>query len=146
MLLLQHCNGDVCVLPRQKQREDVAERLHRVQLSASFLARLESIETFLTNAGAAFAYDRLLDDLRAVVIPNLRRFPRMGRRYVDRAPQSAEALTQLALLPDGAADALREYSHGDYLILYTVTERIVSLLSIRHYRQLSFDFTRPSPP
>ncbi|MBA3623164.1 MAG: type II toxin-antitoxin system RelE/ParE family toxin [Methylibium sp.] len=125
----------------------MAENLYRVELTASFLERLDSIEAFLTEAGAAFAYDKLLDELRATVIPNLRRFPRIGRRYLDRPPQSAEALAQLAALPAGAASALREYLSGDYLILYAEAEveGAVYLLSIRHHRQLSFDFARLWP-
>jgi hypothetical protein len=64
--------------------------------------------------------DRLRAELRSTVIPNLRRFPRIGRRYLDQPPQSTEALAQLAALPHGAADALREYLHGDCLILCTL--------------------------
>ena len=118
----------------------MAERLYRVELTASFLERLASIEDFLTEADAAFAYDTLLGELRTTVFRNLGRFPRIGRRYLDRPPQSAEALAQLAALPAGAANALRE--HGDYLMLYTAreAEATVYLLSIRHHRQLSFDF------
>jgi hypothetical protein len=91
---------------------------------------------------ATFAFDTLLAELRATVIPNLSRFPRIGRRYLDNPPQSAEALTQLAALPAGAALALREYLHGDCLMLYIAseTDATVYLLSIRHHRQLSFDF------
>ncbi|HEY1131380.1 MAG TPA: type II toxin-antitoxin system RelE/ParE family toxin [Roseateles sp.] len=120
----------------------MAEGLYRVELTAIFLARLDAIEAFLTEADAAFAFDDLLDELRATVIPNLARFPRIGRRYLANPPQSAEALAQLALLPAGAAAALREYLHGDYLMLYTAidAQETVYLLSIRHHRQLSFDF------
>lgn len=114
----------------------------RVELTASVIERLVSIEAFLIDAGAPQAYDELLDELRLTVIPNLRRFPRMGRRYLDQPPQSAEALAQLRALPSGAADALREYLHGDYLLLYTLTGRSVYLLSIRHHRQLSFAFAK----
>ncbi len=76
------------------------------------------------------------------MIPNVRRFPRIGRPYLDTPPQSAEALAKLAALPAGAPDALRIYLHGDYVMLYTVAEAstTVYLLSIRHHRQLSFDF------
>jgi plasmid stabilization system protein ParE len=118
------------------------QRPYRVELTASFLERLDAIEDFLTQADAAFAFDSLLDELRHTVIRNLRRFPRMGRRYLDHPPQSAEAIAQLAALPAGAAHALREYLHGDYLILYAddETHTCVYLLSIRHHRQLSFDF------
>jgi plasmid stabilization system protein ParE len=118
----------------------VADRHARVELTASFIERLKSIEALLTDAGAPQAYDQLLDGLRRTVIANLRRFPRMGRRYLDKPPQSAEALAQLRALPPGAADAWREYLHSDYLILYTLTGSTVYLLSIRHHRQLSFAF------
>ena len=122
----------------------MAEPVVRVELTAGFLQRLAAIEAFLVETDAAFAYDHLLDELRTTVIPNLRRFPRIGRRYLDQPPQSAEALGQLAALPAGAADRLREYLHGDYLILYTVATpgHPVHLLSIRHHRELSFQFSR----
>lgn len=123
------------------------EQLYRVELTASFLERLDAIEAFLTEADAAFAFDNLLAELRATVIPNLARFPRIGRRYLDKPPQSAEALAQLASLPAGAADRLREYLHGDYLLLYTTMDAVktVYLLSIRHHRQLSIDFVNLWP-
>jgi plasmid stabilization system protein ParE len=120
----------------------VAEPRIQVELTASFVEQLESIEAFLTDVGAPQAYDKLLDGLRRTVIPNLRRFPRIGRRYLDKPPQSAEALAQLRALPRGAADALREYLHGDYLMLYTQIGSTVYLLSIRHHRQLSFAFAK----
>ena len=129
----------------------MAEQRYRVELTASFLERLDAIEAFLTEADAAFAFDDLLAELRATVIPNLARFPRIGRRYLDTpppiGPSSAEALAQLATLPAGAAGALREYLHGDYLMLYAAMEAsaTVYLLSIRHHRQLSFDFARLWP-
>jgi plasmid stabilization system protein ParE len=128
----------------------VADPLYRVELTASFLERLESIEAFLVGADAGFAFDDLLAEIRATVFPNLRRFPRMGRRYLANPPQSTEALALLAAMPAGAPDALREYLHGDYLMLYAVMEsqETVVLLTIRHHRQLSFDFARlwPSTP
>jgi plasmid stabilization system protein ParE len=122
----------------------VAAPVVRVELTASFLERLEAIESFLAEADASAEYDRLLDELRSTVIPNLRRFPRIGRRHLEQPPQSAEALAQLAALPAGAAGRLREYLHGDYLILYTVATpgHLVHLLSIRHHRELSFQFSR----
>lgn len=123
----------------------MAEQRLRVELTASFLERLASIEAFLSEADALFAYDDLLAGLRHTVVPNVSRFPRMGKRYLDQPPQSTEALAQLAQLPAGAADALRIYLHSDYLILYTVADTTVYLLSIRHHRQLSFDFARLWP-
>lgn len=129
----------------------MADPLYRVELTASFLEHLDAIEAFLVEADAGFAFDELLAELRAAVIPNLRRFPRIGRRYLANPPQSVEALAQLAALPAGAPGALREYLHGDYLMLYAVVDASpeakssVYLLSIRHHRQLSFDFARLWP-
>jgi ParE toxin of type II toxin-antitoxin system, parDE len=128
----------------------VAEQLHNVELTDSFIERLASIEAFLEEADAALAYDDLLAGLRGTVIPNLARFPLIGKRYLDQPPQSAEALTQLAQLPQGAADALRVYLHSDYLILYAVdavdaVKLTVYLLSLRHHHQLSFNFARLWP-
>ena len=122
----------------------MAEPPVRVELTASFLERLGAIEAFLTEADAVNAFDRLLADLRSTVIPNLRRFPRIGRLYVDQPPQSAEALAQLAALPAGSVDALPEYVHGDFQILYSVAspDKVVHLLSVRHHRELSFQFAR----
>ncbi len=128
----------------------MSDQPYRVELTASFLERLQSIEAFLVEADAGFAFDDLLAEIRATVIPNLRCFPRMGRRYLVNPPQSAEALALLAAMPAGAPDALREYLHGDYLVLYAAMEaqETVVLLTIRHHRQLSSDFVRlwPSTP
>lgn len=132
----------------------MADPLYRVELTASFLERLDAIEAFLVEADAGFAFDDLLAEIRATVIPNLRRFPRIGRRYLANPPQSAEALALLAAMPAGAPDMLREYLHGDYLMLYLVkdaspkAEATVVLLTVRHHRELSFDFARlwPSAP
>ena len=125
----------------------MAENVYKVELTESFLERMDAIEAFLTEVDAAFAFDGLLAELRATVIPNLARFPRISRRYLDNPPQSAEALAQLATLPDGTANALREYLHGDYLMLYVAMDpsATVYLLSIRHHRQLSFDFAKLWP-
>ena len=123
----------------------MAEKRVGVELTASFLERLDSIETFLAEADAHAAYDELLAALREHVIPNLSRYPRIGRRYLDRPPQSVESLDQFARLPAAAADGLREYLTGDYLILYCLAGSTVYLLSIRHHRQLSFDFGKLWP-
>ena len=125
----------------------MADKLYRVELTASFLERMDAIEAFLAQADAGFAFDTPLAELRATVIPNLGRFPHIGRRYLANPPRSTEALAQLAALPAGAPDALRGYLHGDYLLLYTANEAdaTVYLLSIRHHRQLSFDFAKLWP-
>ncbi len=117
-----------------------------VQFTANFDRNLEGIELFLTGVEAQQAYDALLDGLLETVIPNLERFPEMGRPFLARQPRSVEATNALAALraklsaltPD--MDALREYVLKDYLLLYALIGGRIYLLAIRHQRQLSFDF------
>lgn len=122
----------------------MADTRYTVRLAANFLAGLDSIDRFLQEADAGLAYDDLLAQLRAELIPNLSRFPNMGRQYLDSPPRSVEGLGLLATLPPGTADRLRLILLGDYLVLYVADDpkRTVILLSIRHHRQLSFDFVR----
>lgn len=125
----------------------MAEQPYSVELTDSFIERLAPIEAFLEEADAAVAYDDLLTGLRGTVIPNLARFPLIGKRYLDQPPQSAEALAKLAQLPPGRANALRVYLHGDYVILYVAdTVKLTAyLLAVCHQADLSFDFARLWP-
>ena len=117
-----------------------------IKFTANFESNLGEIERFLTEAEASQAYDALLDELLDSVIPNLERFPDLGRPFMLRQPRSVEttnALTTLraklsALTTD--PQALREYVLTDYLLLYAQIGGAIYLLAIRHHRQLSFDF------
>ena len=116
-----------------------------VKLTANFERNLEEIEQFLIDAEAAPAYDGLLDELLATVIPNLERFPAMGRSFIDRPVRSVEATNGIAVLQgklskiDGNTE-IREYVLQHYLLLYAFTGKEIFLLAIRHHKQLSFDF------
>ena len=117
-----------------------------IKLTANFERNLADIEQFLTEAQAPQAFDGLLDELLATVIPNLERFPGLGRPFLNRAVGSVEATNALTalktklqtLLIDPAG--LREYVMDHYLVLYAQTEGVIYLLSIKHHRQVSFDF------
>jgi plasmid stabilization system protein ParE len=113
----------------------------RVRVTANFQANLDSIRDFLLAEQAATEFDRLLDRLFEHVIPNLARFPDMGRDFAALAPLSRDGEAGLRQLrrKAGRDTALREYITDDYLLLYAVRASTVFLLSIRHHRQLSFD-------
>jgi hypothetical protein len=64
----------------------MSDQLHQLELTASFLEGLISVGAFLGAANAEFAFDALVANLRTTVIPNLRRFPRMGRPYLANPP------------------------------------------------------------
>ena len=92
-----------------------------------------------------FRSDALLDELTDTIIPNLERFPEMGRLFLERPARSVEATNGIARLTKQldafAKDGeLREYVTTHNVLLYARIGGTVYLLSIRHQRQLSFDF------
>jgi plasmid stabilization system protein ParE len=113
----------------------------QVRVTGNFQANLDSIRDFLLAEQAASEFDRLLERLFEHIIPNLARFPDMGRDFAALAPLSREGEAALRQLRRNAGrdTALREYITADYLLLYAVRASTVFLLSIRHHRQLSFD-------
>ncbi len=77
----------------------------------------------------------MLDELLSTVIPNLERFPDMGRSFLAQPARSVETTNALnALCAKLAAqtsdpDALREYVLSDYLLLYVQVECVIYLLA-----------------
>ena len=113
-----------------------------VTLTANFERNLESIEIFLAEAEVQHAYDALLDELLFTVIPNLEQFPDIGRPFMNRPVKSIEAVNAVTALQAKLQNGeLREYLLPDYLVLYARYAKTIYLLSIKHHRQLSFDFS-----
>lgn len=112
-----------------------------VVVTANFLTNLDSIREFLAEQDSEVAFDMLTMHIFDDVIPNLERFPKMGRDFLARDPLSEEGKAKLHALKmkSGKLTEIREYITGDYLLLYAVRHAAVFLLSIRHHRQLSFD-------
>lgn len=121
--------------------------LATIRVTACFEQDLDSIEAFLTRAGMPQAFDGLLEELAATVFPNLQRFPGLGRPFQARMGGSVESRTgmehlaqQLTAIDQHAE--LREYVMRHYLLLYARIDTELYLLSLRHQRQLSFNFDR----
>ena len=112
-----------------------------VKFTAHFEANLAAIEIFLTESQFSQGYDHLLDELGEVVVPNIERFPAMGRPFLAHAAQSVEALAVADRLRARLAEdaELREFVMHDYVILYALVRDSAYLLSIKHHRQLSID-------
>lgn len=119
--------------------------LHSVKITHNFERNLAVVEDFLDAAKASSAFDSLLQELTSTVIPNLTRFPKIGLLFLDLPPHTVEVAhnidhvrQQLDALAKNSE--LREYVMAHYLLLCTEIKGTVYLLSIRHQRQLSFDF------
>lgn len=124
--------------------------LFAFQFTHNFSVNLAEIEAFFDRVeggqDAGQGYLALLDQLENTVIPNLERFPSIGRPFLARPQRSMEVCLQVPTLKGKLAELdmgseLREYLTREYLILYTFNERSGYLLSIKHQRQVSFDFT-----
>lgn len=118
---------------------------HVVKFTANFERNLEAVERFLVEVQAPQAFDALLTELADTVIPNLERFPDMGRLFLDRTLHSVEVSNGVEglrrkLKRIGEGGELREYVMSHYLVLYARFDTTVYFLSIKHHRQLSFDF------
>jgi hypothetical protein len=120
-----------------------------VKLTANFERNLEQIEPFLIDGEAAPAdvvlLDALFNTLLETVIPNLERFPTMGRSFMARPVHCVETCNAIDVLQgklariDSHAE-IREYALPHHLLLYAFAGKEIFLLAIAHHKQLSFDF------
>lgn len=116
-----------------------------IKITRNFEENLNVINAFWVQNGYPKAYDQLLDEIENTVLVNLERFPTLGRPFLDRRPDSAEAVAKREQLHEQLARInkshdVREYVMADYLLLYAIIGKDIYLLSIRHHKQLSFDF------
>ena len=117
---------------------------YAVKFTANFERNLGGVQHFLEDAHAPQAFDALLDELLDTVVPNLERFPDMGRRFMSRPVRSIEVSNALAKLQQQHAviaqdGEVREYVMTHYLVLYARLESSLYLLSIKHHKQLAFN-------
>lgn len=120
----------------------MSKRRVRVLLTANFERNLEEIREFLASTGAAPAFEALVDRLASELVPTLERFPQLGADFTTRAPLSldGQALFERLIKLASPSPELRQLIEGDFVLLYLVRGDSLFLLSIRHHRQLSFDF------
>jgi hypothetical protein len=121
----------------------VKERRVTVLISTNFERNLVEIEKFLSDGDARRAFDALIEHLSTDVVPTLERFPEIGADFMAKAPLSVEGrvLFERIAAMAGPDAELRQLIDSDYVILYLLRGGSLILLSIRHHRQLSFDFS-----
>ena len=107
----------------------MASKTVAVKVTANFETNLAAIEAFQNEADALKSYDALLNALNETVIPNLERFPDMGRPFPARRPRSVEARIIMGRLSDRIGSGeIREYLIAEYLLLYAVVGNVVYLV------------------
>jgi hypothetical protein len=121
----------------------VKRRAVAVKVTANFERNLDSNRDFLVSAEARPTFASVIKSLIDRVVPAMERFPDIGADFAARAPLSREGqvlFDRLIALAGPNAEA-RQWIEGDYVILYLVRGGSIFLLSIKHHRQLSFDFS-----
>ena len=106
-----------------------------VFVTANFERNLDALESFRTESPSTF--EKVLRRLGGEVLTLLRRQPGVGRLY-DQGRHPRALIDRVRDRLGGGV--LREVIVGEYLVLYLVSEQQVSLLSIRHQREVDFDF------
>lgn len=112
-----------------------------LRFAESFLLDVEELRAFAEEADAPRSVEVFLDALRDRILPNLRQFPDFGRDLLARAPASRQGEAKRAALRRRLADGatLREYIVDDHIVLYLHDGDVVTLLAVRHHRQLGWD-------
>lgn len=116
-----------------------------VKFTDNFERNLEEIECFLAAAEQSNTFDRLLDELLEVAIPNLEKYPEIGRAFLQRPARSVEVINALATVTaklsilSAEPNMIREYMLKHYILLYAIIGDSIVLLAIRHHRQLTFN-------
>ena len=114
-----------------------------VRVTANFERNLVDIRDSLSAAGAPSAFQALIEHLETRVIPAIERFPDIGADFAAKAPLSREGQVLFERLVGlaGPNAKVRQLVEDDYIILYIARGSALFLLSIKHHRQLSFDFS-----
>lgn len=117
-----------------------------IKITGNFETNLEAIDAFWEECQFPQGYDQLLNELELTIIPNLERFPLIGRPFISLQPDSVESThlqdkLRQKLAQMGRDNDIRQYLTENYLVLYAIINNVIYLLSIKHNKQLSFDFT-----
>jgi hypothetical protein len=114
----------------------------RIALAASFERNLEAMRLFLEQNGAPpSAYDEVVNAIVQRLFPLLEDHPRAGRDSLLNSPptESGQLLQRRVLAKLKGRRELREFVLDHLLVLYVIEGNVVTLLAVRHHRQLGFE-------
>lgn len=107
----------------------------KVTGTANFVRNLEALRDFHTEHPEGFV--RAVARMQNEVLPLLRRQPHVGRLH-DKGQLPRPIIDRVRGRLGGGV--LREIVLDEYVLLYLVGEKVLALISIRHQRELDFDF------
>lgn len=113
-----------------------------INVLPNFEHNLESIRCFFhQNYNQAHRYERLLEKLFDVIIPNIQSYPLIGMDFLKQPPDTLEAYRKIEgfykKLPTDTS--IRKYNDQEYVILYLFMNDVIHLLAIKHQKQSVFD-------
>ncbi|WP_061179439.1 type II toxin-antitoxin system RelE/ParE family toxin [Caballeronia pedi] len=117
-----------------------------IRISSDFDARLTDIERYWNRVNEPKSFLRLIEAIDKKVIPLLQRFPALGRRLLNSKPDTVDALLAIEEIAEmtkagGVRQGeLHEYVFDNYVLLYLLSGDAVTFLSLRHTKEISFEF------
>lgn len=118
-----------------------------VRLTENFIANLRGIEAYYSEHDVAHGFGAVLDQIFDTLIPNLERFPAMGRPFLERGAYSVEGVKlREQLLAQYPEYEVRECLLKQHIALYALHGSRVFLLAIKNFRQMTYDFERVWEP
>lgn len=118
-----------------------------VRLTDNFIANLRGIEAYYADHDGVHGFGAVLDQVFDTLIPNLERFPAMGRPFLERDAYSVEGVKlREQLLVEYPEYEVREFLLRQHVALYALHGPRVFLLAIKDFRQLTYDFQRVWEP
>lgn len=114
----------------------------RIVLAASFERSLEAMRRFLEqNEAPRSVYVEVVNAIVGRLFPLLEDHPRAGRDWLLNPPptESGKLLQRRVLARLEGRRELREFVLDQLWVLYAVEGNTVTLLAVRHHRQLGFE-------
>ncbi|GAB5100594.1 MULTISPECIES: hypothetical protein [unclassified Caballeronia] len=116
-----------------------------VRISSKFKTRIADIERYWIRLDLPESFERMFEALETKAKPLLERFPAIGRVFLNTDPDTYQAILACEELIEETEEAkkraeLREHVFEDYVLLYLLIGDTVLLTSIRHTKEVSFDF------
>jgi len=118
-----------------------------IKVTGNFDHNLESIRCYFHQHHQTEKYEKLLDTLFDKIIPNLQSHPMIGFDFLAQSVNTVEELRQVSIIKAKLAKntSIRQYNDKDHIVLYALTTTAksndVSLLSIKHQQQMTFDLS-----
>lgn len=112
-----------------------------VRITENFTDNLDQLQAYFDEVDEPQVFVMVVELVFEKIIPNLKQFPKIGVDFLQKVPNSIEALQVYEQIIEKLDNSLgvREYIFGDFSILYVLNVKEIFLISIKHHREMTYD-------